>query len=265
MNAEIGVIGGSGIYSLLANATEMAVNTKYGKPSDAVAISTIGKSTVAFIPRHGKGHTIPPHKVPYLANLQALKDLGVKRIIATGSLGSLREDYKPGDFVTFDQLVNMTHGRSDTIFDGPEVTHISIADPYCRELRSIVGGASFDTDLNMHKTGTVVVVNGPRFSTKAESRFFASNGIDVINMTQYPEPALAREMGMCYLGIGIITDYDTGLENREDIPPVSFDEILKKFAENVDKLKSLITTVVSLIPKEASCKCQSSLEGAVKM
>ena len=187
----------------------------------------------------------------------------MNRVISTGAVGSLKEEYKPGDFVLFDQFINMSKGRKDTIFDGPEVTHVSTADPYCPEMRLVVDEASVEMDINLHNSGTIVIIDGPRFSTKAESRFFAANNMDVISMTQYPEAALAREMGICYLGIGAVTDYDAGLDGQEGTEPVSFDEITRKFAENVGKLKSLITAVVPLIPKEASCKCRNSLDGAL--
>ncbi len=260
MKADIGVIAGSGLYSLLEGAAENDIDTKYGKPSSKVGIGRIGKVDVAFIPRHGKEHTIPPHKVPYVANIQAFKDLGVTRIIGIGAVGSLREDYKPGDFVLFDQFINMTNGRRDTTFDEGKVVHVSTADPYCPEMRSVVADTMMTAEINMHKTGTVVVINGPRFSTKAESKLFASSGMDVINMTQYPEVALARELGICYVGIGVVTDYDAGIGGQE---PVSFGEIANKFAESEQHVRALVKEIIPLIPKKQSCSCSRSLDGAV--
>ncbi len=260
--ADIGIIGSYGISALLDGVKETKVTTKYGDPSGNISIGTIGGVEVALVPRHGKGHTIPPHIVPYAANLQALKDSGVTRIISTTAVGSLKPEYKPGDFILFDQFINLTSGRKDTIFDGGKVIHVSTAEPYCPEMRSVVSKASIDMDINLHTGGTVAVINGPRFSTKAESRLYAANGMDVINMTQYPEAALAREMGLCFLGIGTITDYDAGLEGSEGIESVSFGEVQRMFAESAGKLKSLVLDVIPKMPKERACGCANSLEGA---
>ncbi|HUC38513.1 MAG TPA: S-methyl-5'-thioadenosine phosphorylase [Candidatus Acidoferrum sp.] len=262
MKAEIGVIGGSGIYSLLNDARDVSMSTKYGATSEKVSIGTLQGRETAFIPRHGKKHTTPPHKVPYRANIQALKDLGVRRVIGTGAIGSLREDYKPGDFVIFDQFVNMTHGRDDTFFDEDRVIHVSTAEPYCPELRSLALKTAKKMGISVHGTGTILVINGPRFSSKAESRFFSANKMDVISMTQYPEVALAREKGMCYLGVGIVTDYDSGLEGNSNIKPVSFDEITRMFSKNVETLKVMISNLVEAIPEKQKCDCAKSLEGA---
>ncbi len=261
MKADIGVIGGTSIYSLMGEAKDTEVKTKYGDPSDKIGMLSIGGKQVAFVPRHGKKHTIPPQQVPYKANLQALKDMGVGRIISTGAVGSLRLDYRPGDFVLFDQFVNMTHGRADTIFDGNKVTHVGMGEPYCPEMRALAYEIATDAGIDVHKHGTIVVINGPRYSTKAESKMFSSMNIDVINMTQYPETALARELGICYLGIGIVTDYDSGLEDAEH-KASSFKEQAAKFTENLDKLKGLMTKLIAQIPEKRSCNCAASLEGA---
>ncbi|MDE1855966.1 MAG: S-methyl-5'-thioadenosine phosphorylase [Candidatus Micrarchaeota archaeon] len=257
MEAEIGIIGGTGFYSLLENATEINVDTKYGKPSSKVSIGKIGGRSVAFIARHGTNHSIPPHKVPYRANIEAFANLGVKRIITSNAAGSLKKEYKPGDLVFTDQFVNMTHGRDDTFFDGGEVIHAAMADPYCSELRSLGISEAKNANLNFQERGTVVVVNGPRFSTRSESRFFAQQGFDIINMTQYPEVALAREKKICYMGIGIVTDYDVGLEGNEETKPVTFDEVQKVFSHNVEKIKSLINSVVPKISAQRNCGCQN--------
>lgn len=263
MDSEIGIIGGSGLYSLLENAEEVSVDTKYGSPSDKISVGTLAGVNVAFLPRHAKKHTIPPHKVPYRANIEALRKLGVKRIIATNAVGSLKPEYKPGFIALFDQFVNATNGRPDTFFDEGEVVHISSAEPYCPQLRSIAFDVGLKAGIAMHQSGTVVVINGPRFSTKAESRTFAAQGHHMVNMTQYPEIVLARERQMCYLGIALITDYDAGLEERMDIKPVTNAEVVKIFGENVDKAKRIITDVVKSVPKDRTCSCSKSLEGAV--
>ncbi|MEM3839476.1 MAG: S-methyl-5'-thioadenosine phosphorylase [Candidatus Micrarchaeaceae archaeon] len=260
---EIGIIGGSGLYSLLDNASKLKTATKYGDPSDAIEIGEIDGIKVAFLSRHGVGHRIPPHKVPYRANILALKNLGVKRIIATNAVGSLRPDFKPGEFVFIDQFVDMTHGRVDTFFDENIVAHISSADPYCSELRALGIKVAKGLKIKHHAKGTIVVINGPRFSTRAESKFFGSQGFDLIGMTQYPEVVLAREQGVCYLGISLVTDYDVGLEGRKDIKPVNADEVGAIFNKNVENVKKLIAKLVSEIPKDPSCNCGRSLDGAI--
>ncbi len=262
MEASIGIIGGSGLYSLLDNAEDVAIETKYGKPSDLISVGTLAGVRVAFLPRHSKKHTIPPHKVPFRANIDALSQLGVKRIIATNAVGSLRSDYRPGEVAFFDQFVNATSGRHDTFFDENVVVHVSSADPYCPQLRKIAVESAKKEGIAAHETGTVVVINGPRFSSKAESRTFSSQGHHMINMTQYPEIMLAHERQMCYLGIALITDYDAGLEGRPDIKPVTNAEVMKIFADNVEKAKKIITDVVKGTPSERSCSCSRSLEGA---
>ena len=261
MPAQVAIIGGSGFYSILQDAEKFAETTEYGKPSDDITIGTIGEWEVAFIPRHGFKHTIPPSKVPYRANITALKTMGVKRIIATNAVGSLKADYEPGDIVLFDQFFNMTSGREDTFFDKAQVVHVSTADPYCPELRKVAGEVAESLGIKVHKTGTVVVVNGPRFSSRAESKFFSSQGFHTINMTQYPEVALAKESAICYLGVGIVTDYDVGIEGRDDIKPVSVDSVNETFAKNMQRTSDFIMKILPKIPKERGCNCDKSLEG----
>lgn len=264
MQAEIGIIGGSGFYSLLDDSESVYVDTPYGKPSDTIAVGKLGGKTVAFLPRHGRGHTIPPHKVPYRANIEALSKLGVKRIIATAAVGSLKEEYAPGNFVLFDQFVNFTNGRQDTFFDQNIVAHVSSAEPYCDDLRKTASKTMKDLKMKYHDKGTVVVINGPRFSTRSESRMFSSHGFETINMTQYPEAYLAREKTLCYLGIGMVTDYDVGVEGREDIKPVTNDEVMKVFAENIDKAKKLVSELVPKVSTDRKkCSCAGSLDHAV--
>lgn len=262
-HVEIGVIGGTGLYFLIEGAKKIDVENRYGKPSDLFSIGKINGAEAAFLPRHGGRHSMPPHRVPYKANMEGFSLLGAKRILATNAVGSLAREYEPGDIVFFDQFVNMTHGRDDTFFHEEKVVHVSTAEPYCPELRRIASGVAEEQGIKYHSKGTVVVVNGPRFSTRAESRFFSMQGFQLINMTQYPEVVLAREKGMCYLGIGIVTDYDAGLEGT-DIKPASLKEVNEMFASNIDKVKRLISEIAPKIPKERStCQCGSALDEAV--
>ena len=259
-NIKIGIIGGSGLYKLLQNSKQISINTKYGKPSDKITIGFIKNKRIAFIPRHKTNHSIPPAQVPYLANIEAFDGLNIKRIIATNAVGSLNIKYKPGDFVLFDQFINMTN-RKDTFFNASKVVHISSADPYCSELRGIALKIGKKMKLRIHDKANAVIINGPRFSTKAESRFFNMIGGDVINMTQYPENVLAKENAMCYLGIGIVTDYDAGI--YKGTKPVSSQEINKIFNKSIDKLKKLIFNIITEIPEQRNCACKNSLDNAV--
>lgn len=254
IKADIGIFGGSGFYSLFDKVDEFAISTPYGKPSDKIAIADIDGKKVAFLPRHGKKHQYPPHLIPYRANLYAMKELGVKKILAATASGSLRADYKPGDFVICDQFVDRTWGRKDTYFEGPEVKHISPAHPYCSNLGKLAVSAGEKLGVKIHDKGTVVVVQGPRYSTFAESRWYSKMGWDIINMTQYPECYLAKELGICYSNISLITDYDVGLEGNDNIPPVSEDEVLRVFNENNEKVKSLILEIVKNIDLNDDCE-----------
>lgn len=247
ISADIGIIGGTGLNSLFENANEYGLATPYGKPSDKIAIAEIEGKKIAFLPRHGKKHQYPPHLIPYRSNVYAMKQLGVKKIIATSASGSLRADIKPGDFVVCDQFVDRTWGRKDTYFDGPEVRHISSAHPYSDELRELVISTGKKLGYTIHEKGTVVVVQGPRFSTVAESRWFSKMGWDVINMTQYPECYLAKELDISYSNIALITDYDAGLEGNDNILPVREEDVIKVFEDNNDRVKSLIYEVIKNI------------------
>jgi 5'-methylthioadenosine phosphorylase len=260
--AEIGVFGGSGFYSFSKKATRLEVETPYGFPSGILAVSRVAGRSVAFIPRHGVHHEFPPHMVPYRANLHAFKGLGVRRIIAPNAVGSLKPEVEPGDIVFCDQFVNFTSGRRDTFYDGPTTTHVSTADPYCPEMRKVGIEAASKLGMKAHGSGTVVVIQGPRFSTRAESRFFSGQGWDVINMTQYPEVVLARELEMCYLNISLATDYDAGLEGNPDVKPVSHEEVVKVFDKNISKLKGLIAEIVRNLPQRRGCECGSALRHA---
>ena len=257
--ATIGVFGGSGFYAFLETADEVKVSTPYGEPSAPIVIGDVGGSRVAFLPRHGRRHEYPPHKVPYRANLWALKELGVQRVLAPAAAGSLQPHVRRGDFVVCDQLVDRTSGRAATYYDGPETTHVSLADPYCPELRAIAVEQGRGLGIAMHERGTVVVIEGPRFSTRAESRWYAQAGWEVINMTQYPEAALARELELCYVNMSLITDYDVGVEG---VPPVSVDEVVQVFAENNARLRSLLEAIVPVVPAARMCPCATALKGA---
>src|SRR5215207_9310800 len=230
--AEVGVFGGSGFYSLLDEVREIKVDTPYGPPSDSFFLAQVGGRSVAFLPRHGRRHTIPPHRINYRANVWAMRSLGVKAVISPCAAGSLQLHVKPGDFVVCDQFVDRTYGREQTFYDGPPVVHIGGAEPYCPELRELALASGRELGITVHETGTVVVIQGPRFSTKAESRWFSREGWEVINMTQFPEQVLARELEVCYVGISLITDYDVGLEGQEGIEAVSVAGVIEVFHRN---------------------------------
>jgi 5'-methylthioadenosine phosphorylase len=248
VEADVGVFGGSGFYAFLDDVTEVEIDTPYGEPSAPVHVGTLEDRRVAFLPRHGRNHELPPHRVPYRANVWAMQALGVRALLGPFAAGSLRPGIHPGDFVVCDQLVDRTWGRPDTYFDGPETKHVSLADPYDEMLRKAAFNAAASAGITVHERGTVVVVQGPRFSTRAESQWYRSQGWDVINMTQYPEAALARELDIPYAGIALITDYDTGLEGVEGVAPVSQEEVLAVFEGNVHRVRDLL---FALIPRLA--------------
>ncbi|HKQ01007.1 MAG TPA: S-methyl-5'-thioadenosine phosphorylase [Actinomycetes bacterium] len=260
--AELGVFGGSGFYAFLDGVEEHTVETPFGAPSDKVAIGEVEGRRVAFLPRHGRRHQYPPHKIPYRANLWAMKELGVRRVIGPCAAGSLQAEAAPGHFVICDQVVDRTWGRDDTYYDGPETTHISFADPYCPELRSLALKEAEAQGITAHDGGTMVVIQGPRFSTRAESRWFQGNGWKVINMTGYPESLLARELELCYVNISLITDYDVGLEGLPGVDPVSHSEVVRVFQENNAKLKDLLFALLPSIPGDRTCPCATALKGA---
>lgn len=258
--AEIGVFGGSGLYSLLENPKEVVVETPYGSPSAPITYGDIGGRSVAFMPRHGTEHTLPPHMINYRANVYAMKQLGVKRIIGPNACGSLQPHVKPGDFVICHQFVDRTTGRKDTFYDGPKTVHVSAADPYCPAMREVAVNEARALGITVHERGTVVVIQGPRFSTRSESHWFASQGWEVINMTQYPEGYLARELEMCYCNISLITDHDAGVEGIEE--PVTNEQVIKVFAENTEKLRSLLFAMIPALPEARDCICATALSSA---
>jgi 5'-methylthioadenosine phosphorylase len=261
--AEVGVFGGSGFYNFLKIKEELNMDTIYGKPSDTIIIGELEGINVAFLPRHGRGHTIPPHKINYRANIAAMHELGVKQIFGPCAAGSLQANVKPGDFVICDQFVDRTNSRIDTFYDGPHTTHISTAEPYCPDLREIVINEVKNLGITAVPRGTVVVVQGPRFSTKSESRWYSSLGWEVINMTQYPEVSLAREMEICYVNISIITDYDVGLEDHPGIKSVTSRDVVRIFKETNEKLRELLFRTIPRVPVKRHCVCSNALEGAV--
>ncbi len=256
--AELGVIGGSGFYSFFGeDVEEVAASTPWGEPSAPVTLGEVGGRRVAFLPRHGRAHEFPAHRVNYRANLWALRQLGVQRVLAPCACGSLRPDVHPGDVVVCDQLVDRTSARADTYFDGPVANHVSFADPYCPELRGVVVKEAGPLGLTAHDGGTVVVVQGPRFSTRAESRWYRDQGWDVVNMTQHPEAVLARELGLCYATVALVTDYDTGVEDDPGAEGVSQKAVFAFFEQNLARVRSLLLAVLPAIPLEATCDCHA--------
>ncbi|MGA4993847.1 S-methyl-5'-thioadenosine phosphorylase [Nonomuraea bangladeshensis] len=256
--ADIGVIGGSGFYSLLDDAEEVELATPYGPPSDVVTVGRIGSRSVAFIPRHGRDHRFPPHRIPYRANLWALRSLGVRQVLAPSAVGSLRADYGPGTMVIPDQLVDRTSGRVQTYYDTGGAVHVSFADPYCPSGRATAVDTARATDWHTADAGTLVVIEGPRFSTRAESRWFATNGWSIVGMTGFPEAILARELALCYTSLCLVTDLDAGVEAGQG---VTHDEVLEFFAQNVTRMRSLVSATVQALPEERACPCGSALDG----
>jgi len=241
----IGVFGGSGFYDFLDNPREIKVETPYGDPSAPYLVGEIDGAEVAFLPRHGIDHQFPAHRVPYRANVFGMRELGVTSVIGPCAAGSLQAELEPGHFVVCDQLVDWTRGREGTFFDGPELVHLSFADPYSPELRRIALEALGEVGATAHDGGTVVVIGGPRFSTRAESAFFAAQGWGVINMTQAPEAQLCRELDMGYVNISVITDYDVGVVGSTE--PVTHEEVLRQFAGSIDTLRAAVFTMVPRI------------------
>jgi 5'-methylthioadenosine phosphorylase len=257
--AEIGVFGGSGFYSFLGDVEEREVETPFGTPSAPVAIGDIRGKSVAFLPRHGRRHELPPHRIPYRANVWAMRELGVKRLIGPNASGALKAELAPGEFVVCDQFVDRTSGRQDTFYDGPETTHVSAADPFCPELRRLFVETATELDIPVRDGGTVVVTQGPRFSTRAESRWFQGLGWDVINMTAYPECYLARELELCYVNVSMVTDHDVGVEGQE---PVSAETVVRVFNENNERLRALLYAVIPKIGPQPDDICANALRGA---
>lgn len=243
----IGVFGGSGFYDFLGDPREVKVETPYGDPAAPYLVGEIGDTEVAFLPRHGRDHQFPAHRVPFRANVYGMRELGVTDVIGPCAVGSLQQELAPGHFVVCDQLVDWTSGRETTFFDGPETVHLSFADPYSPELRRLALASLAEAGATAHDGGTVVVISGPRFSTRAESAFFAAQGWHVINMTQAPEAQLCRELGMGYVNVSVVTDYDVGVAGVVD--PVTHEDVLEQFAASLDTLR---TAVWAMVPRMAA-------------
>lgn len=241
----LGVIGGSGFYSFFGDdARRVPCDTPYGAPSGEITVGTVGGHEVAFLPRHGERHEYSAHTVPYRANMWALRALGVRRILAPCAVGSLTPELPPGSVVVPDQLVDRTRGRDDTYFDDGGV-HVEFADPYCPTLRTAVTGMPDVVD-----GGTMVVIQGPRFSTRAESRWFAAAGFRLINMTGYPEAVLARELEMCYAAIALVTDLDAGIDVGSGVKVV---DVFAEFQKNIEPFKKLVQQGIERVDDERSC------------
>ena len=262
--AEIGVIGGSGFYEFLSEAEQVPVQTPFGPPSDDVVVGEVRGRRVAFVARHGQGHRFPPHRVNYRANLWALRAVGVRQVLAPCAVGSLRPELGPGTLVIPDQVVDRTWGREHTVYAGEgAVVHVGFADPYCPRGRQVVVGTARTAGLPVADEGTLVVVNGPRFSSRAESRWHQQAGWDVVGMTGMPEAAIARELALCYTTVAMVTDHDAGVEGAEG---VTHEEVLRVFADNIAGLKTLLSDAISEMPApepdaSAACACRRALDG----
>jgi 5'-methylthioadenosine phosphorylase len=260
--AKIGVIGGSALYSIdgLIDIEKLDIDTPFGKPSDLITVGRLGGVGVAFLPRHGKGHRLSPTEVPYRANIYALKSLGVEHIISVSAVGSLKEALKPGDLVIPDQLIDRTRNRVSSFFDGGIVAHILFAEPFCPVLSQILLKTAKEIDATVHQGGTYVVMEGPAFSTRAESHLYRSWGASLIGMTALPEAKLAREAEICYATISGVTDYDCW---QESCTPLSIDAILKNQRQQIEKIGEIIRLAVSRIPDKRECECATALKTAI--
>ena len=258
--AEIGIFGGTGIYDsgLLTESKEITVDTPFGKTSDSITVGIFKGKKVAFMPRHGKKHSIPPHLINFRANIWAFKEMGITRIIAPSAVGSLKQDLKPGDFVLPSQFIDFTKSRKHSFFEGEKVVHISVADPFCPELQNAVSKVSDKINLKIHKNCTYVCIEGPRFSTRAESKFYKEViGADIIGMTLVPECQLAREAQMCYVSISTVTDYDVWADK-----PVTAKEVLETLSKNVETTRKILSHLPDLIPQQRNCSCEKALSEA---
>jgi 5'-methylthioadenosine phosphorylase len=258
VRADIGVIGGSGFYEFLDSADEVRVETPFGPPSDPLVVGEVGGRTVAFLPRHGRDHRYPPHRIPYRANLWALRSVGVRQVLAPSAVGSLTTSYGPGTLAIPDQLVDRTSGRAQTFYEENGAVHVQFADPYCPVGRSAAIGAARSAGWTPAGSGTLVVIEGPRFSTRAESQWYAAQGWTLIGMTALPEAVLARELALCYTNVALVTDTDAGVEEGEG---VSQEEVFRVFAANVERLRQVIIRTIEVLPAERECPCVHALDG----
>jgi 5'-methylthioadenosine phosphorylase len=259
---KIGVIGGSGLYEIagMTNIEEVRPNTPFGEPSDAIIVGELDGKSIAFLPRHGRGHNISPTEIPSRANIYALKALGVEWIISVSAVGSLKEGIHPLDLVVPDQIIDRTKSRVNSFFDGGLVAHVSFAEPFCPTLSNILYHAALDVGANVHQEGTYIAMEGPLFSTKAESNMYRSWGASIIGMTALPEAKLAREAEICYATLACITDYDTWHETEES---VTINMALANLMLNADTAKKIIGLVAARIPEKRECGCAEALENAI--
>ncbi|MGH2460510.1 MAG: S-methyl-5'-thioadenosine phosphorylase [Chloroflexota bacterium] len=257
-SATVGVIGGSGLYQIegMRAATEVAVSTPFGDPSDSIVVGEIEGRRVAFLPRHGRGHRIGPSEINFRANVYALKSLGVERLISVSAVGSMREGIRPLDLVVPDQIFDRTVLRPRTFFGDGIVAHVGLAEPYCAELSAVVAAAADATGRPVHRGGTYVCIEGPQFSTRAESRIYRQLGVDVIGMTAMPEARLAREAELCYATLALATDYDVWHESTE---PVSVEQVSANLAKNVDAAKETLRRAIAALPSTRGCGCGAAL------
>lgn len=264
MKQRIGIIGGSGLYDIegIDLLDELHIDTPWGKPSDALMLARFGEQEVVFLPRHGRGHGIPPHRINYRANIYAMKLAGVQQIISISAVGSLRESIAPGHFVLVDQFVDRTHGRESTFFEGPPVAHVSMADPVCASLRKHLLVACRNAGITVHDGGSYLCMQGPQFSTRAESELYRSWGMDVIGMTNFPEGKLAREAEICYATVAMSTDYDCWHTEEED---VSVEGLLEIMHGNVIKAKDMLEALFADTDDLHDCKagCRHALQTAI--
>ncbi len=260
-NVTIGMIGGTGVYDpeVFTDIKEYKIYTPFGAPSDKVMVGTLQNRRIAFIPRHGRTHMYPPHLVNYRANIWALKALGVQRLLTVSAVGSLQDEIKPGDLFIPDQAFDWTRSRKRTFFEEGTVAHVSVAEPFCSELSKFIADKAKVLKLPYHHKGTIITIEGPQFSTKAESKFYRAQGFHIIGMTLHPEVYLAREAELCFTNVSMITDYDVYAER-----PVSHEEVQITMAANLDKVKKLLTAVIPTMSlKQDRCDCGKALQGAV--
>jgi 5'-methylthioadenosine phosphorylase len=256
--ATVGVVGGSGFYEFLKDATEIEIDTPYGAPSDPIAVGEVAGRAVAFLARHGRDHRFPPHKIPYRANMWALRSLGVRQVLAPTAVGSLTPSYGPGTLVVPDQLVDRTRTRDQTYFD-QGACHVPFADPYCPSIRPVAIATAREYGWIPAGSGTLVVIEGPRFSTRAESLWFAAQGWTLVGMTGHPEAVLARELALCYAPLALVTDTDAGVEEGEGVTQA---EVFEVFAGNVKRLRELVANIIAALPAEREDDlCAHALDG----
>lgn len=260
-NPVLGVIGGSGLYAIegLENIEQRTVKTPFGSPSSPIMLGDLDRKRVAFIARHGLDHSLSPTQVPYRANIYALKSLGVKRVVSVSACGSLREDYKPGEIVVPNQLYDNTKARHNTFFDGDLVAHVGVADPFCPELSNLLADSVESADGSVHRSGAYITIEGPRFSTRAESNTFRAWGMSIIGMTTSPEAFLAREAELCYSVMAHITDYDVWHQTEE---PVSAEMVFQIVKQNTRLAQQALKDLLAALPDTWECECQHALENS---